>query len=51
MEEVESWGLVGKKRKKLREWEIESKDSGKHLGIKGSLGEGLRLGFREDTPG
>ena len=50
MEEVESWGLVGKKRKKLREWEIEHKDRGKHLGIEGSQENGLRLGLREGTP-
>ena len=44
MEEVESWGLVGKRRKKLREWEIECKDRGKHLGNEGSQEKGLRLG-------
>ena len=42
---------MGKRGKKLREGEIESKDRGKHLVIEGSEGEGLRLGVREDTPG
>ena len=50
MKDVEGSKGLKKGRKKLREWEIESKERGKHLGIEGSLGEGLRLGFREDTP-
>ena len=33
-------------RKKQREGEIESKTKGKHLGIEGSQGEGLRLGLK-----
>ena len=51
MEEARGSKGLKKGRKKLREGEIESKDREKHLGIEGSLGEGLRLGFREDTLG
>ena len=51
MEEAKSWGLVGKRRKKPREGEIESKDREKQLGVEGSQEKGLRLGGREDTLG
>ena len=40
----------GSGRKKLREGEIKSKTRGKHLGIEGSQGEGLRSGLRQEEP-